>query len=229
MKIHIKNPFHLPLLIAGLGLLISNKVMAQPYTFGSEGQSTNTASITYNSGTGTFQYTNAANLSYDDAYLPLAGTAATFITTSNGWTATLAVNLSARSMTASSTVSPDNELGLGIVNTLNQKQMVLFTLDQANNTGGASTNIPNGVYGASAMFVAKKDVTTPLGSSVSFNGVSYLALSGGTNTPAATKSISAVTGVLTLTFNAASATLTGYYNGTNVASYSLTNWGKTHR
>jgi hypothetical protein len=41
------------------------------YTFGPESQSTNTASITYNSGTGLFQYTDTANVSDDYAGLPL--------------------------------------------------------------------------------------------------------------------------------------------------------------
>jgi tetrahydromethanopterin S-methyltransferase subunit E len=88
----------LPLaLIAGFSLILATSAQAQ-YTFGPQVQSTNTASITYNSGTGAFQYTDTSNLSADFAGLILTGNAATFITTTNGWTASLAVNLSARSM-----------------------------------------------------------------------------------------------------------------------------------
>src|SRR5665213_3173843 len=81
------------------GVLLLAATMRAQYTFGPEVQSTNSASITYKSGTGAFQYADAALFSENHAALPLRGTAATFITTSNEWTASVTVNISARSMT----------------------------------------------------------------------------------------------------------------------------------
>ena len=100
MKTSPKNFVLLAMLIAGLGLLLVDRVAAQTYTFGPQIQSTPSASITYDSGTGTFQYTDAANSSDDYAGLPLSGNAATYITISNGWTASITANLYARPMTA---------------------------------------------------------------------------------------------------------------------------------
>ena len=97
MKTVKKNLFLLPALIAGLGLIQATPVQAQ-YTFGPQVQSTNTASITYNSGADMFQYTDTSNLSADSAGLPLAGNAAACITTSNAWTASFTPNLTARFM-----------------------------------------------------------------------------------------------------------------------------------
>lgn len=96
----------LPVLIAGLGLVLAGRVAAQTYTWGPVSSNTPSASITYDPGTGLFQYTDVANVHDDDAALPLNGTAAAFITASTGWTALLTVNLSARPMTATSTQAP---------------------------------------------------------------------------------------------------------------------------
>jgi len=231
MKTSLRKPYILPALIAWLGLILAAQATAQPYTFGPEFQSTKTASITYNSGTGTFQYTDTANPSLDDAAIFLAGTAADFIATSNGWIASLTINLSGRSMTATSAESSQNGMGLGIVykNGANP-YTVHFSLGQANNTGGAKFDWPNGLYGTAAEFSAETnsnymDTTTPLGNSGSFNGISLLVLSGGTNASATNETISAATGVLTLSYNGSTETLTGYYNEMPVASYSIASWG----
>ncbi|MGA2685655.1 MAG: hypothetical protein ABSF51_11440 [Verrucomicrobiota bacterium] len=55
MKLWKGNPFLMSTLMAGLSLLSAGRVMAQTYTIGSQVQTTNTASITHNSGTGLFQ------------------------------------------------------------------------------------------------------------------------------------------------------------------------------
>ena len=223
---NIKNPFPLPALMAGLGLILVGGVAAQPYTFGPQVQSTNTANITYNSGTGTFQYTDAANASDDFAGLPLTGTAAAYITASNGWTASLTVNLSARTMTATSSQEPSVGMGLFIVINNSLSNTVEIALEQVNDTGVANYNL----YGTGAPFAATRNgqniQTTPLdGSELQHNGTSILLLTVATNLSPAIESIGAVSGVLTFTNNASTDTLTGYYNGIPVGSISLTNWG----
>jgi hypothetical protein len=228
MKPSLKTFFLMPLLIAGLGLMLTGQVTAQTFTFGPQVQSTPSASITYNSGTGTFQYTDAANSTEDYAYLPLIGTAATSITTTNGWTASINVNLSARSMTVASGKSAHVVMGLIVVN---GNDFVFILSAQDNNTGGGDDPIyPDGWYGTAIRFGALtngvENVTTALGNSLpSSNGSVYLPLSGGTSASAGTESFSNVTGVLTLSYNASTSTVMGYYNGTPVGSYSLAGWG----
>jgi hypothetical protein len=224
-----KNLFLLPTLIAGLGLILAAPAQAQ-YTFGPQVQSTNTASITYNSGTGTFQYTDAANSSDDTASLPLTGNAASFIASTNGWHASVTANVSAETMTATSDESPGDGMGLSVVHLKGTNEYyVSIVLGQDNNSGGASLDLPDGWYGTGAHFLARlngtNEDTTPLGASVYNNGDSSLALSGATNTMAATESIGAVSGVVTLGYNASTETVTGYYNGTPVGSYSIAGWG----
>ena len=196
------------------------------YTFGPQVQSTPSASITYNSGSGTFQYTDTAHSSDDYAGLPLARNAAPFISTSNGWTATFTVNLSARSMTATSSEGPYVGMGLFVIVNNSVGNYVKIALEQANYTDIGDS----GSYGTGAVLEAQingQDVqTTPLGSSQSgSDGESFQQLSGGTSTSPATESINAASGVMTLTLNAATDTLTGYYNGSPVGSYSLASWG----
>jgi hypothetical protein len=201
-----KNVFLLPALIAGLGLIPAAPAQAQ-YTFGPQVQSTNTASITYNSGTGTFQYTDTNNLSADSAGLPLAGNAAAFITTSNGWAVSLTANLSARSMPGD---GPYVAMGLYIIINTNYSDVVEISLSQENYTGTGGGNF----YGTEVYFEAVTNgqnlPTTPLGSSSSHGGTSYQLLSGGTSSPPVTESINAAAGVLTLTNDASTDTLTGY-------------------
>ena len=228
MKTCIKNLFLLLALIAGLGWILAGRVTAQTYTFGSGNQSTPSASITYNSGTGAFQYTDAANSTKDTASLRLTGTAAALITTSNGWTASLNVNIAARTMAAISNQSPLVAMGIVIIYNANQT-FVSIALGQVNNTGGADDSVfPNGLYGTGATFSAKtngnNDVTEPLGASQFVNGESLMVVSGETSASAASESINAVTGVLTLSYNALTYTVTGYYNGTPIGTYSPPSW-----
>jgi hypothetical protein len=200
------------------------------YSFGSEVQSTSTATSTHNSGTGTFQYTDAATSTEDQAYLPLSGSAAAFITTSNGWTASLAANILSSSLPCASGRSDHVVMGLGFINGFPTNVVFIF-LAQENNTGGGDDSIyPHGWYGTAVRFLANKnrsvDATTPLGNSLpSSNGSVYLPLSGGTNAVAGTESISAASGTLTLNYNVATKTVTSYYDGTPVGSYSLAGWG----
>ena len=174
-EILLKNLFLSPALIAGLSLLLVDRVEAQ-YTFGPEVQSTNTASITYDSGTGTFQYTDAANSTEDHAYLPLTGTASTFITTTNGWTASINVTISARSMTVASGKSSHVVMGLVVVSGNIGNDVVFIFSAQDNNTGGGDDQIyPDGWYGTAVRFGAQtngvENVTTALGNSLpSSNG-----------------------------------------------------------
>ena len=226
MRTSLRNLHILPALIAGLGLILSGRAAAQTYTFGPEVQTTPSANITYSSGTGVFQYTDAANLSDDYAGLPLTGNAATFVTTSHGWTASLTVNLSARTMTSTSSQDPFVGMGLFIVFNNSPINTVEIGLEQVNDTG-----LPDySLYGTGAIFAAKINgenvQTTPLdGSQLFNNGTSLLPISAGTNASPATETINAASGVLTLIFNPYTDTLTGYYNGTPVGSISLTGWG----
>src|SRR5208282_3564806 len=50
-------------------------------------------------------------------------------------------------------------------------------------------------------------------------------LSGATNASAATESVGAVSCVVTLSYAASTETVTGYYGGTPVGSYSIAGWG----
>ena len=227
MKASLKNLFLLPALIAGLDLLSAARVAAQPYTFCTEVQSTNKASMTYNSGTGAFQFTDAATSSEDYAYLPLCGTAAASITTSNDWTGALSVDISARSMTTTTGSSSHVVVGLIVVNIVNFNDFVFILAAQDNNTGGGDDSIyPAGWYGTAVRFGALTGTTTALGNSLtSPNGSVYLPLSGGTNGSAATEAFSDVTGNLKLIYSASTKIVVAYYNGTPVGSYSLASWG----
>ena len=201
------------------------------YTFGPEVQSTPSASITYNYGIGAFQYTDTAHSSDDSAYLPLTGSAATFITTSNDWTASVSVNISARWMTTANGNSPHVSVSLAILLYTNgpMDYSVVIALDQKAPTG-SNHLFPTGFYGTDVELFAVTnghgDVTTPLGTSENLNaGASFLFLSGGTNASSPTILYSAASGVLTLDYKASTSTVTGYYNGTPVGSYSLADWG----
>jgi sugar lactone lactonase YvrE len=213
------------LVIIALASMAATRFAQAQYTFGPQVQSTNTASITYNSGTGVFQYTDTSNLSADFAGLILTGNAATFITTTNGWTASLAVNLSARSMPGNSS-EVHAAMGLYVVVNGNYNNTVQIILKQDNATGDSGAR---DLYGAMTAFEAVTNnqnlATTPLGGSSDNDGISYQQLSGGTNDLPTTESINAASGVLTLTNDALTDTLTGYYNGTPVGSISLASWG----
>jgi sugar lactone lactonase YvrE len=194
------------------------------FTFGPEIQSTPSANITYDSGT--FQYTDSANVSNDFAGLPLAGTAASLITTSSDWTASLSIDLSQRTMTATSTEEPSVGMGLVIEINGSVNNIVYVALEQVNDTGIANYNL----YGNGVAFTTKVNgtnaQTTPLnGSQLQNNGTSllYLPPTGSASGPA-TETNSAVSGVLTLEFSKASDVLTAFYNGTPVGSISLSNW-----
>ena len=204
--------------------------VASECIFGPQVQSTNTANITYDCGTGTFQYTDAANASEDDAYLPLVGTAATSITASNDWSAAISVNISARTIGVSSGGSAHVVMGLVLLSASGSDGVFIFG-GQWNNTGGGDDQIlPHGWYGTAARFGAQlnrnPEVTTPLdGSLPSSNGSVYLPFSEGTNSTVAAESLNAVAGVLTLSYIASTKTVTAYYNGIPVGSYSLAGWG----
>jgi Beta-propeller repeat len=222
--------FHVWILCAGL-LLLSRCGNAQAqYTFGPEVQKTPSANITYDSETGLFQYTDIADSSDDQAYLPLIGAAATYITTSNGWTVSLTANISERSTTATSDETPHVGMSLALLFPNGGSQArVTLGLGQINNTGGASgESSPDGFYGTVVQFAAVANggtnAATPLGGSTYFPDGNLLVLSGETNESPATESLNGASGVLTLSCDASTKTVTGYFNGTPVGSYSPDSW-----
>jgi len=211
-------------------LSLSLNVEAQYYTFGTQRTSgTGSPNLAYNSGTGLFQYTDSAGTTDDYTDLPLAGNAVSLITSSTGWTASITVNLSARSMTSNSTEAPRVVVGLNL-NDNNTNYSASFQLAQFNETGGTgSSYFPNDSYGTAVSMSAQNNgvnlATTPLGASATYNGQSYQKFSGGTSNSYSTQSISAASGVLTLSYNASTQIVTGYYNGAPVGSYSTAAWG----
>ena len=201
------------------------------YIFGTLYQSTNTAVLSYNSANNSFQYTDSANASDDGARLPLIGAVTNQITTTNNWAASLTANIAARSMTASYSASPHIWLQLAFYyKSASGTELVTMSLQQENNTGSYNAeNFPDGYYGTAASLHARTngnaDVTVPLGASIAVQGDSVLLLSPNYAAAPATESLPAVSGTISLNYNAALNTVTGYYNGTPVGSYSLTGWG----
>lgn len=223
--------------LIALGFFATAQLTQAQYTFGTQTSSTASASTTFNSssGSGTFQYTDAANTTDDYAFLPLATSngnpATSIIRTATGWTATLAVNLSAISLTSTSTQSPFVGMGLNLatVSGLNTYSLSI-QLAQANNSGRTGdAKFANYGYGTVTSFLAQKNgtsqTTTPSGTSTIYNGASYVKLTGGTSVSIGTQAISAATGYVNLSYNSITNTVTGYYNGTAIGSYSLATWG----
>jgi len=230
MRKPINKLLILSMLITGAGVLPCDRMEAQAYTFGSQVQTTNTASITYNSGTGQFEYTDAANASLDEASVPLTGAAATLITSTNAWHVSLTGNVAARSMTATASLSPENGMGISVVHLVGLTEYYVSIIGgQVNNTGNAAPDFPANVYGTGAHFLARiggaSEVTTPLGDSVLADGDSILPLSGGTNASAATESVDAVMGMVTLSYDPSTKTVTGYADGFPVGEYAISGWG----
>jgi hypothetical protein len=224
-----ENRFLLSAALAGLGWFLTPSAQAQ-YTFGAQVQSTNTASITYSSATGAFQYTDAANLSDDTASVPLTGSYAGLITSSSGWHASLTMTVAAKSMSATSEYSPGDGMGISVVSVQGTNEYyVSIVCGQVNNTGNADADFPHNFYGTGSRFLARingtNETTTSLGASGNYNGDSILSLSGATNAVAATEAIGAVAGVVTLGCNATTETVTGYIDGIPVGSYSIAGWG----
>jgi len=220
MKSVKKNVFLLPALIAGLGLIPAAPAQAQ-YTFGPQIQSTNTASITYNSGTDTFQYTDTNNLSADSAGLPLAGNAAAHVTTTNAWTAALTPDLAARSMPGGGSYV---EMSLCLIINNNLSNTVYISEAQLNYTGTGGDNF----YGTEVFFEALAHGTNlpTIRQGLAFynDGVCYIALTSATSGSPTTESVAAASNVLGLTYDPATVTLTGKVGG-SIGSISLTNWG----
>ncbi len=205
--------------------MIAARFAQAQYSFGPQVQSTNTAGITYNSGNGMFEYIAAANANADFAGLPLVGTAAAFITATNAWTASLTANLSARTIPAG---SKDVYAGMGLYVIINNNNAntVRIAIIQENNAGtGGNGNF----YGTTVVFEAVTNnqdlATTPLGGSGTRGGLSYRLLFGGTDASPASEPVAPVSGVLTLTNDASTGALTGYYNGSPVGSIPLDSWG----
>jgi len=214
--------------------LVANFTTPQTNTFCTEIQTTSSSSLSYDSGLFTYTDSDASDTSEEHAILPLCGAAASAITSTNAWTASISVNLSARTFTAATSHA---ELGLVVSTNLSgplSSTGFIFELAQENNTGngdGGSTDIyPDGWYGTALSFQAllngARDPATPLGASqATANGSIYLLLSGGTTNAGSTESIDSASGILTITYDPSHETVIGTYNGTDVASYSLAGWG----
>lgn len=221
----MKTKLHMIQICLLAAMFLAASAQAQ-YTFGPEIQSIASANITYSSASGIFQYTDSANPGNDFAALPLAGSAASLITTSSNWTASVSADLAQRTMAAT---GPDElSVGMGLAIEINGSvnNLVYVALEQRNDTGVTNYNLYGNGVPFTALVNGQGVQTTPLdGSQLQHNGTSLLQLSSGTATGPATETNDAVSGVLTLSFSAATDTLTGYYDGTPVGSISLSNWG----
>jgi hypothetical protein len=223
------QPCLLPVCLAAISLLTLS-AQAQ-YTFGTAYEPTPPAAIALDASTGTFQYTNISVTGEDAAYLPLAGTAGTYISADNAWTASVSPVLAARSMTATASQTPDIGIGLLLEHTIGESIVnVRITAGQVNNTGGANnTDYIDGYYGTGSAFAATTngalEATMPLGKSEYLNGECIVHFTAATNLGAATESLPESTGVVTLSYEPSDNTVTGYCNGTALGSFSLASWG----
>jgi hypothetical protein len=206
----------------------------QTNVFCTQIQTATSSSISYDSGLFTYTDSDASDTSEEHAILPLCGAAASAISSTSAWTASISVNLSARTLTAHTSHA---ELGLVVSTNLSgplSSAGFVFELAQENNTGdgdGGSTDIyPDGWYGTALSFQAflngSRDPATSSGASqATGNGSIYQLLSGGTTNAGSTESIDSASGILTITYEPSNETVVGTYNGTNVASYSIAGWG----
>jgi len=237
MKACVKNLIFLPPLVAGLGLFLADRVTAQTFTFGPEVQTTPSANIVYNSGTGVFQYTDATNTQSASAYLPLAGSAAAFITTSNGWTASIKASLSTNSLIVSGGVDdPHTAVVLRLlgVDTNGNSIAFMIQLVQMNNTaGGDTSDFPLGFYGAAVRVAGGNYLPTPLGNAFAYSNNVYtggdcaiLPLAAGTNSNSADVSVGATNGMLTLIYEASTTFIMACYNQEPVAKTSMAGWSQ---
>ena len=93
---------------------------------------------------------------------------------------------------------------------------------------------PPNAYGTAVSLVATKDnvnqaTTASSAAGVSlYNGtISVMKLSGSTSGAAGFQQINQVSGVVLLSYNATTNTVTGYYNGIPIGSFSLSSWGSS--
>ena len=214
------------------------KVAAQTYTFGPEVQSSPPpASITYDSNTDFFQYTDTTNTESAKAYLPLSGSAAALVTTSNGWTASINASLSATWLSVSGGVlDPHTSMGLGIlaVDGSNNPIHFLLSLMQMNNTaGGDTSDFPLGFYGSAVRVPGGTYLPTALGNAFAYSNnvftggdCAILPLAAGTNAAGSDESVGATNGILTLTYDASTTLITAYFNQEPVAEQSIAGWSQ---
>jgi hypothetical protein len=200
--------------------------------FCTEIQTANSSSISYDSGLFTYTESDASG-GEEHAILPVCGAAASAINSTSAWTASISVNLSARTFAAATSHA---EMGFVVSTSLSGSlgsALFVFELAQENNNGngdGGNTDIyPDGWYGTALSFQAlvngSRDPATPLGASqATGNGSIYLLLSGGTASAGTNESIGNASGILTITYYPSNQTVVGTYNGTNVASYSVAGW-----
>ncbi len=211
-----------------LAVLATTSTWLNAQTFGPQQSSDpGNASITFNSATGSFTYTDGSTPNDDSSFLPLTGSSAAFITGNSSWTSSLNVSLGADTLTSTGTETPQFGMALGITATVGgDTYQASINLAQDNNTGSTSnSDVPNNAYGTLAEFEVDKNgipqQTMALNGASSYAGTSYRQISGGTNGDAATEPIGAATGVLGLSFNSLTDILTGTYDGTALGSVSL--------
>ena len=209
---------HLVLIVVA-SLAVSQLAHAQ-YTFGPPQTSNTSETLVYDSTTGIFQYTDAENnANKDNAYVPLTSTGAALITATNGWTASISGSIAANAAAAPGVRS---SIGIGILYTDGEKQyLVRLYLMQINNTDDSHSHLSD-PYSHSYGTVVALDTAGNMGET---GFISILPLTGLTLAPVSTESLDEAIGNLTFSYNAAANTLTGYYNGSFVGSYSLKAWG----
>jgi hypothetical protein len=225
------------LVLIAIASMAATQFAHAQYTFGSEVQTTPSASIAYNSGTGLFQYTDATNTQSASAYLPLAGSAAAFITTSNGWTASINASLATNTLIVSGGVDdPHTVVFLRLQGVDTNKNSIAFMIQlvQMNNTaGGDTSDFPLGFYGSAVRVAGGNYLPTPLGNAFAYSNNVYtggdcaiLPLAAGTNATSADVSVGATNGMLTLTYEASTTFITAYYNQEPVAETSIAGWSQ---
>lgn len=219
--------------VLGVAVVTMTLTARAQVNFCTEIQTANSSSISYDSGLFTYTESDASE-GEEHAILPLCGDAASAINSTSAWTASVSVNLSARTFAAATSHA---EMGFVVSTSLSGSlgsALFVFELAQENNTGagdGGNTDIyPDGWYGTALSFQAlvngSRDPATPLGASqATSNGSIYLLLSGGTASAGTNESIGSASGILTITYYPSNETVVGTYNGINVASYSVAGWG----
>lgn len=179
---------------------------------------------------GVYQYT-AAGTEYDAAALTYYDPS--IFSSSVPWTVSLDVSL------PGATGGSGQELAFGIAMapgqpvSLSTTPFVSMTLDQFNNTGATgNTDYPDDGYGTGAEFTSQSSLnnhlaTTPLNTSVSYNGVSALPFSLGSSMTMEIETVPAAVGTVTLSYDPTTTMITGYYDGMGVGSYDSAAWGTT--
>jgi len=220
---------------SGPGVLVAGTNPGSSYVFGPEVQASPPGNISYDPVQNVFQYTNLPDTGTALAYLPLSGTQATWISTSSDWTASLDATLAATLLPVSNGgKDPYVNIFLGLIALDSNSNSIHFlnTLVGMNNTdGGDSSDFPPGFYGTAVRVPGGPYSPTPLGNAFAYatnlqagGSCVILPLAAGTNASPMDVPIGATSGVLTLTCDSSSGSVTAYYNHRPVARQSIAGW-----